>query len=364
MIFYLVTEGHSLTINKYLTSWGKALAPKMRTIYYEELPYRTHLPGGTYIFSDIERLSVDQKKVAAQVWQELSMARPTNRLINHPTQSMRRYELLRTLYEQGQNQFNVYRLTELRQPQRFPVFIRGENDHLGSLTGLLHTPIELEAAIATIYDSGLSRDDKLIVEFCDTSDTTGMFRKYSAFIVGDRIIPRHIFFSQEWLVKAPDNVEEFALQEERQYVNENPHEAELRHIFALARIQYGRIDYSFFNGKIQVWEINTNPMSLGEIRPDSRIQVPRIPQTKVFAPKFNQAFEAIDALQKHPAPIPISARWLSAERQTLWKRLERSLRTLTYPFPQQQHLVEKKLRNTQKTVREFKAKWRRELTSP
>ena len=42
----------------------------------------------------------------------------------------------------------------------------------------------------------------------------------------------------------------------------NPHEAELRAIFKLARIDYGRIDYGIKDGQIQVWEINTNPMLL------------------------------------------------------------------------------------------------------
>jgi hypothetical protein len=44
-----------------------------------------------------------------------------------------------------------------------------------------------------------------------------------------------------------------------EYLQAHPHEAELRKIFDLANIEYGRIDYSLLNGKIQVWEINTNP---------------------------------------------------------------------------------------------------------
>jgi hypothetical protein len=33
-------------------------------------------------------------------------------------------------------------------------------------------------------------------------------------------------------------------------------------IFQLARVQYGRIDYSTIGDRIQVWEINTNPECL------------------------------------------------------------------------------------------------------
>ena len=56
------------------------------------------------------------------------------RVLNHPTTSMRRYELLRTLFERGDSSFNVYRLTECRQPQRWPVFIREENEHTHNMT--------------------------------------------------------------------------------------------------------------------------------------------------------------------------------------------------------------------------------------
>jgi hypothetical protein len=40
-----------------------------------------------------------------------------------------------------------------------------------------------------------------IVEFCDTSDGRKRFRKYSAFKVGDAIIPRYLQVSTEWMIK-------------------------------------------------------------------------------------------------------------------------------------------------------------------
>ena len=353
MIYYLVTEDHSYTINYYLTSWGKEIAPKLRTIYYEELPNWKHLPLGTYIFSDIERLTTRQTEIVSNVWHTLSEKLSTHQLLNHPTRSMRRYELLRTLYEQEQNVFNVYRLTERRQPQQFPVFIRVENDHRGALTNLLHTPTELEAAIAQIEASGSNRSDKLIVEFCDTSDDQGTFRKYSAFIIGDRIIPRHLFFSRKWVLKLPDRVEETDLQEEYEYISKNPHESELRHIARLANIQYGRIDYSFHHGKIQVWEINTNPTSVGDIPLNSQTQVPRIPHTKLFVKHFNEVFETIASTEKSTTKDLVAVNQPFSTHKVAWKQLERSLRTLTFLSPWHQHWVEGKLRETKSNLRKF-----------
>ena len=366
MIFYLVSETHSYTVNNYLTSWGLELASRMRTLYYEELYRMKRVPAGTYIFADIERLTPQQAEQVAGIREKLADSAIEAHLLNHPTHSMRRYELLRTLYERGFNQFNVYRLTEQRQPQRFPVFIRGENDHGGSRTELLHTPEALEAAIAKIFEAGQSREDKLIVEYIDTADEQGLFRKYSAFIVGDRILSRHLFFGEKWVLKSPKKVDDPLMAEERAYVETNPHEAKLREVFQLARIQYGRIDYSFLGDKMQVWEINTNPMSLGEIPPDHKIQVPRLPQTRIFAPRFNQAFEAIDSTADPRQQIPVAeeplpVRLSELAQHTVPNQIARVIRWTTAPFPRTQQVAQKKFGEIRKDLKKrFVAKDKKE----
>lgn len=263
MIVHIVTRPHFYTSTAYFKTWGKDLAARRKLLFYEHLTRSRSLPVGTYIFSDIERLRPDEAEMAAQVWQCLANSGHHLRLLNHPTLSMRRYELLRTLYEQGLNAFNIYRLTELRNPQLFPVFIRGENDHNGAVTPLLHTPAELQAAIQTLERQGCSREDKVIVEYCDTADEHGVFRKYSAFVVGDQIVPTHVFFSHHWLTKVAvteQRISEAMLREEQQFVETNPHADALKAIARIARIEYGRIDYGVLDGRVQVWEINTNPM--------------------------------------------------------------------------------------------------------
>src|SRR5262249_25455022 len=157
------------------------------------------LPLGAYIFADIELLSDEQRHRAAEIWQQLS-ARGCP-LLNHPTCTMRRYELLRMLHRRGINRFNVYRARDAEMPQRFPVFLRRENDHHGSLTRLLRSPAELASALRWRRWFGPPLDELLITEFCDTADDCGVYRKYSAFNLGGQILPRHLFFSNHWLVK-------------------------------------------------------------------------------------------------------------------------------------------------------------------
>jgi hypothetical protein len=305
MIFYLVTEAHRYTINKYLEGWGTQLIPHIKPISYEQISKQRKLLPGTYIFSDIERLNPEQADIAARIWKQLSNVEGV-RLLNHPTRSMRRYELLRTLYEQGLNQFNVYRLTENRIPEKIPVFLRGENDHNGSQSVLLKTVQELDNIINELFEKGETREGKIITEFCDTSDEKGIFRKYTAYLIGERIIPRSVFFGHNWMLKSKTSLpsDEEMLREEQKYQETNPHEAQLREIFRLARIEYGRIDYSLLNGAIQTWEINTNPHGLFTPEMDKDKEISGLPLTEYFSKQFELAFKAIDSKTSQRARIP------------------------------------------------------------
>lgn len=272
-IVYLVTAEHAYTMGSFLDSWGAAWRHRIRVVSYADAlappatGFRARLRGvrrlpqrATWIFSDVERLTPAVATAAAGLWERLAAAGA--RLLNHPTRSMRRYELLRTLRATGRNRFGVYRADEVRRPERYPVFVRDEHEHAGSRTPLLADEAALEAALADLLSSGTSREDKLVVEFCDTADAAGLYRKYSAFVVDGRILPRHLFFARAWQVKVAAQYEPECLEEERRYVATNPHETALREIFALARIDWGRIDYAMLDDAVQVWEINSNPMIL------------------------------------------------------------------------------------------------------
>ena len=262
MIFYVVTGTHSYTVGLYFKLYRDSLAVQPQILFYEQLATLRSFQPGTYIFGDVERLTAVQAETAAQIWQKLADAGPAVRLLNHPTRSMRRYELLRTLYERGINTFNVYNVAEQRLPTRFPVFIRREDDHEGNISELIHSPAALNTALADLNTQGLMREDKLIVELCDTADADGIIRKYGTFIMGDQILPGHLYFSKHWMIKATSDLNPLPpeLQAEvHTYLDTNPHEQELREICRIANIQYGRVDYGIKDGKLQIWEINTNP---------------------------------------------------------------------------------------------------------
>ncbi len=294
MIWYLATHPHTYTIGRYLETWGQPLAGRFRVESYESLVRDANFEArpGTYIFSDIERMNPMVARRAARGWKMIADLGGDARILNHPTRSMRRYELLRTLFERGDNAFNAYRLVECRRPQRWPVFIRDEHQHTKSLTPLLHSPEELEAAVAEIFARGMTREDKLVVEFCDTQDDQGLFYRYAAVLIGERVIPRSLRASRRWVVGIPgqNHVKTpEVLEMQRSYRETNPHERELREIFRLARIDYGKIDYAMLGDRLQVWEINTNPRFVrSTAKPQSEALRSQVPE------RIAAAFAEID----------------------------------------------------------------------
>lgn len=303
MIYYLVTQRHSYTMAAYLESWGGELARQLQIVPYGSLMGNREFPAGTYVFSDLERLPTVQRALLADVRDQLLRASAPIRLLNDPGRTLRRFGLLRQLHARGSNRFTAYRPDEPGRPWRYPVFVREENEHTGSLTGVLRDEGELGQALLGLIMQGYDPGALLVVEFCDTADGDGVYRKFSAFRVGDRILPRHVLFSRSWVVKDLDLLEPHHLEELRAYCRTNPHEHELRSIFDLAEVRYGRIDYSLLHGAVQVWEINTNPIIA---RP--REKYPAFSQNfhEAFAGAFNQALLELNTSSDSVPGNPIS----------------------------------------------------------
>lgn len=57
MIFYLVTAEGKKAMEHYAASWGPVPGSRMRFLQYDELLQISGFHPGTYIFSDLERLS-------------------------------------------------------------------------------------------------------------------------------------------------------------------------------------------------------------------------------------------------------------------------------------------------------------------
>src|ERR1700685_4397718 len=102
MIFYLVTRQHAYTITEYLDTWGRENREIIQPVFYDRIFNFRRLRRGTYIFSDLERLTDPQLELAQKLYQTLALAGDGVRLLNAPGNVLRREALLRELHRAGQ----------------------------------------------------------------------------------------------------------------------------------------------------------------------------------------------------------------------------------------------------------------------
>lgn len=265
MIAFVVPEEGRFGIDAFLAGEGAPLVDTFRIVTYEALAHMRALPLGTWIFTALDRLGPAERELAKFAARRIDMGGGAARVLNRPDRVLLRTELLRAAHAGRLNRFNAFpadalRSSEARATVRYPVFVREANAHNGSLTPLLADEAALARALLRLRLRGLPRTSLLVIEFCDTRDANGVFRKYSAFIVGESILPRYMNASREWMVKQSTRLYEPALaEEEAAYLAGDMHADWLRRVFALAGVEYGRIDYGVLNGEPQLWEINTNP---------------------------------------------------------------------------------------------------------
>ena len=87
-------------------------------------------------------------------------------------------------------------------------------------------------------------------------------------------------------------------EDEYEMTKNNAYEKELRRVFDIANVEYGRVDFGLVDGKVQIYEINTNP----NIRPPGKHPNPVRTKSLTLAwEKYTDALHAID-LPESTAP--------------------------------------------------------------
>lgn len=327
MIFFVAPVDETWEMEEYLKQYGNHLLKRITFLTYDEIASGKALPIGTYIFSAIDRLFPCEKEIAARCCRELSSARSNVTLINNPGEVLGRYEMLMKCFALKRNIFRVFRAHEFHRCRKFPVFIRPEGEHTGSLTRLLHTRRDLVEELARALLSGYRLRDLMIAEYCDTADAAGVFRLYCATIVGDQIIPQVVVHNRDWITKwAGRLVDQETAREQEHYAGGHPHATWLKETFDLARINYGRIDYGLAGGAPQVWEINTNPTivrRLGTLTGLTEQQESLLaPVRNRFLQQFGAALEKIDT----PAHAARAVRMVLSKSERRELEAERKLK--------------------------------------
>lgn len=267
MIYFITPADQIWIIHNLIDRLDEDVRPSVRPISYHDFYRSRDIVEGTVVFAGLGVLTDVQREIAFEIADQLTRPDLNFRVMNHPEKALGRLDLLTALHEKGLNSFRAYRLSEISlDDPNFPVFIREEHNHTGTVSDLIYDPESLKNAITEVQNLGFKIESLLAVEYLDTSDETGLFRKYSVQKFGDKIIPRYLSLDYHWMVKEnsalPDGRELYTderVQEEVLFMLENPHEEKVREIFETAGINFGRIDYSLSNGEVQCWEINTLP---------------------------------------------------------------------------------------------------------
>jgi hypothetical protein len=283
MIYYVATERFSSTIRRFLKNHGKTLGGILRSLTWEELFFERGGPIGHYIFTDFDRLSRYELECAAAFALALEKAAPEARILNHPLRVLERFPLLVALHKAGINDFTATRIEAGERPPKYPVFIRAEDGYGGPETDVLNNDAEFDTALADLARRGLPLRGRIAIGYAAERGADGFFSKYGAHFVDGRVIPNHLMRGRTWVVKSHVTESEWverrddiyrlsepAVDDEMKYIRENPHDEVLRRAFGIAGIDFGRADYGVVGGRVQVYEINTNPSLPGRLKNDIR----------------------------------------------------------------------------------------------
>jgi hypothetical protein len=304
VIVFFVGREARVTITSYLRTWAARLAPKVQLVYYEDLAHADAVPAAhAYVFTDLER-RLDRREQLGALADRLAATPGAPRILNHPRGVLGRYELLRALHDRGVNPFDVHRLDRPISP-RFPVFVRDPDEHDGPMTPILETPQELERELDRLRREGHDLARLVADEFEYTRPADGLFRKHVTYDLGDEILHGNLCFSDHWVVKFGGASTEEQLAEQAAEWFSTEHVAELRAIAELAGIRYGRYDYTVADGRLRIWELNTNPRLL---ETPSWYPPKTLELRKPLAERITDALDRLDggagaAVDRPPIPL-------------------------------------------------------------
>lgn len=267
-------------------------APRIVTRTYDKILLETELPKATYVFTDVDRMTASERIQAGRLYRRLVAS--GCQVFNDPGRVATRFPLLRSLYRAGINKFNVYLIDEVVDPMRFPVFLRVANDHRGPLTDLIPNQETLKRAIDALVQIGYPPSELIVIEYAAEPIRPGIFRKLSVFKAGGRLLPHPCVHDVGWNIKlgraAVATTELY--EEELEIIKSNRFAEQMKPVFEIAGVDFGRVDFGIVDGRPSVYEINTNP----QISPPSPHPVPqRVESGRLWWEGFLSAMHKIDA---------------------------------------------------------------------
>ncbi len=270
------------------------------------------VPHATYVLTDFDRMGPWELELASHLFRTLKAA--GLKVLNDPAKFKPRHALLKHLEREGFNSFTCWSPAHGGMPDRFPVFLRTQAAHRGPLSELLHSPSDAAACLDQALQAGHALNDLLFVEYAAEPIHEGLFAKQAAFRIGDSVTPGLTVFSGSWAGKINEderNLSSF-YEQERKQADTYPFADQVMQIFQSADIDYGRIDFGIHGGRLETYEINTNPW-MGRMTPKSEAARPEV--KKAVRKLYIEALHTIDS--------PASSRRVSLDSEVLQRQRHR-----------------------------------------
>lgn len=257
MLAFVISETHQYSIRDILETRNHPLHGRIFILSYGEFLSLPRLPRATWLFLDIERLTADELTGSIRRLDMLLDISPGLLVLNRPDRIASRMDVMARLHETGINSFRLLPVNTPAQTLRFPVFLRGVQDHEGPKSQLLYTPDELTQAIAALpHPEGYG-----VTEYVDARNPDGLYEKRSYMRLGNYLFPSALDTSRHWVCKGEHRDPATVSQPERElaFLSGQEDYETLQRAFEITGIDYGRADYGIIDGRPQIFEINTNP---------------------------------------------------------------------------------------------------------
>jgi hypothetical protein len=307
MIYFVGTFSHRYTVAEVTRAVSSA-----RRIPYYLLFARGSLPHGAYIFMDFDRLNTWQIERAAHIAKQLRAA--GCQVLNDPVVALQRGALLRKLHRDGINSFKSWSAADHAEVDRFPVFLRTEAAHRGTLSDVITDRLRLEAEIDRLLKAGYPISNLIIIEYRAKPIHDDVFRKLAVYRIGDRMVPAPSVHERKWDAKFGEvgAATEADYVEDLQRIHENPYGDIIRRAFDLAGLEYGRADFGIVDGRVEIYEINSNPKMTGPETYPSKIR------TEAVEYVYRSYIDSIKALESESgaqgSPVRIKRTWKNPRR--------------------------------------------------